>query len=42
MIFESFFRKSIQKYSRNISPKAITKAIKKQMGVPHIILFAPK
>jgi hypothetical protein len=40
--FLKIFRKKIQEYPRNISPKAITKVIKKQMGVAHIISFAPK
>jgi hypothetical protein len=31
----------LQEYSKNISPKAATKAIKKKVGVVHVIPFAP-
>jgi len=37
--FKSFFT-NFQKYSWNISPTVVTKAIKKQVGVVHAILFA--
>jgi hypothetical protein len=30
-----------QEYSRNIFPKAITKVLKKQVGVARVIFFAP-
>jgi len=36
------FSKIFQEYSKNISPKAITKAVKKQMDVTRVIPFAPK
>jgi len=39
-----FFEESsiiFQEYFRSISPKAITKVVKKQMGVVHVISFTP-
>ncbi len=38
--FENFF-KMFQEYSKNISQKVITKAVKKWVGVVHVIPFAP-
>jgi hypothetical protein len=35
------FSKNILKKFKNISSKAITNIVKKEMGVPHVILFAP-
>jgi hypothetical protein len=37
MIFSRIF----QEYSKNIFPKAVTKVIKKKVGVVCVILFAP-
>jgi hypothetical protein len=39
--FFDIFKRIFQEYSRNISPKTITKAIKKQVGVARVIPFAP-
>jgi hypothetical protein len=36
------FSKIFQKYSKNISPKVVTKVVKKQIGVAHVILFTSK
>jgi hypothetical protein len=44
MIFKDFlktFSKIFLKYFRNISPISITKEIKKQAGVVHVIPFTP-
>jgi hypothetical protein len=47
-IFKKFFKdfledfsKIFQEYSRNISPKAVTKVVKKQANVACVILFTP-
>jgi hypothetical protein len=39
--FKWFFQIHFQEYFRNISPKAITKVVKKQASVAHVIFFAP-
>jgi hypothetical protein len=36
------FSKIFQEYSRKISPKVITKTVKKHVGVACVILFAPR
>jgi hypothetical protein len=40
-IFSKIFSKIFQKYFKNISPKEITKAIKKEVNVACDIPFAP-
>ncbi len=35
------FSKIFQKYLKNISPNVVTKAIKRRVGVTHVIPFAP-
>jgi len=40
-IKKNIFWRIFQKYSRNVSPKVITKAVQKQAGVACIILFTP-
>jgi hypothetical protein len=39
--FKMFFWRPFQEYSNNIPPKVITEAIKKQVGVVHVISFTP-
>jgi hypothetical protein len=36
-----FFQRFFQKYSKNISQKPIRKVVKEQVGVAHVITFAP-
>jgi hypothetical protein len=40
-IFSNNVSKLFQKYCRNIFQKIVTKAIIKQVGVAHVIPFAP-
>jgi hypothetical protein len=40
-IHSKTFSKIFQEYSRNISPKVITKVVKEQASVVHVISFAP-
>jgi hypothetical protein len=35
-------QKTFQEYSKNISPKAVTKLVSKLVGVVHVIPFAPR
>jgi hypothetical protein len=39
--FLKIFSKIFQEYFKNISQKSITKVVKKQMNMAHIISFAP-